>query len=264
MSDASSPDSATLPPSISLPLLSSSSSSSFVSNKTLKKVFLIHGKDPQHLIEKIIRERIYSSLFWREKCVFSPSSDVNSNSNSAIITANLNILSLANRHLDHIGGVYGGSLKATPFICLLLKMLQLGIDNEWVIDNLISNQNIGSNNSDHDDFIDKNVNNHTANSQKIKIGGNKYIRALGLFYLRLTGVPSSRVYKILEPHLEDYSKLRIRLNDGTYSLITMDQWIEELLWQDRSLGIILPRLVKRIVLEDSGELSEGRLSAFVL
>lgn len=28
----------------------------------------IHGRHPLHLVEKIIRERIQASLYWKEKC----------------------------------------------------------------------------------------------------------------------------------------------------------------------------------------------------
>ena len=36
--------------------------------------------------------------------------------------------------LDCIGGVYGGNTKATPFMCLLLKMLQIQPDKDIVIE----------------------------------------------------------------------------------------------------------------------------------
>ena len=36
--------------------------------------------------------------------------------------------------LDHIGGVYGGSIKPTPFLCLILKMLQIQPHKDIVIE----------------------------------------------------------------------------------------------------------------------------------
>lgn len=36
--------------------------------------------------------------------------------------------------LDHIGGVYGGSIQPTPFICLAQKMLQIQPDKDIVIE----------------------------------------------------------------------------------------------------------------------------------
>jgi len=36
--------------------------------------------------------------------------------------------------LDHIGGVYGGNIKPTPFLCLILKMLQIQPHKDIVIE----------------------------------------------------------------------------------------------------------------------------------
>ena len=36
--------------------------------------------------------------------------------------------------LDHIGGVFGGNIKPTPFLCLLLKMLQIQPHKDIVIE----------------------------------------------------------------------------------------------------------------------------------
>lgn len=86
----------------------------------------------------------------------------------------------------------------------------------------------------------------------------KYLRALGAYYWRLVA-GSVEVYQELEPLLLDYRKLRVRLHDGKFSLTTMDQFIDDLLREDRVLEVILPRLTKRTVLEDNGDL-EARTS----
>jgi pre-mRNA-splicing factor 38A len=39
-----------------------------MANKTLSSVQTIHGTNPQFLIEKIIRGRIYDSPYWKEHC----------------------------------------------------------------------------------------------------------------------------------------------------------------------------------------------------
>jgi len=85
--------------------------------------------------------------------------------------------------LDCIGGTYGGHNYPTKFICLILKMLQIqpSID---VIETLITN----------DDY--------------------KYVRALGAFYLRLTGT-TIQIFKMLEPLYNDYAKLRVLNGDGS-------------------------------------------------
>ena len=36
--------------------------------------------------------------------------------------------------LDHVGGVFGGNIKPTPFLCLLLKMLQIQPTKDIVIE----------------------------------------------------------------------------------------------------------------------------------
>ena len=36
--------------------------------------------------------------------------------------------------LDHVGGVFSGNIKPTPFICLILKMLQIQPSKDIVIE----------------------------------------------------------------------------------------------------------------------------------
>merc|ERR1712079_818020 len=86
----------------------------------------------------------------------------------------------------------------------------------------------------------------------------KYVRALGAFYLRLIGT-SMDCYKYLEPLLNDYRKVRVQGRDGKFALSHMDEFIDELLTQDRHCDVILPRIQKRHVLEESNDL-EPRVS----
>jgi len=65
--------------------------------------------------------------------------------------------------LDHVGGTHGATKEPTPFLWLILKLLQIQPETE-VIDEYISDE----------DF--------------------KYLRALGLFYSRLVENPKD-VYK---------------------------------------------------------------------
>lgn len=39
-----------------------------MANKTHKDAISVHGTNPQYLIEKIIRTRIYESRYWKEDC----------------------------------------------------------------------------------------------------------------------------------------------------------------------------------------------------
>mmetsp|Transcript_2727 Transcript_2727/g.4241 ORF Transcript_2727/g.4241 Transcript_2727/m.4241 type:complete len:556 (-) Transcript_2727:63-1730(-) len=130
--------------------------------------------------------------------------------------------------LQTIGGSYGPNNKPTRFICLICKMLQIQPE-DGIIDELISNE----------DF--------------------KYVRALGAFYLRLTGRPAD-IYSKLEPLYNDYRRLRVRLNDG-WKILHVDEFVDELLKEERVCGIALPRLPKREALVDGGYLDGERVSA---
>jgi len=129
--------------------------------------------------------------------------------------------------LRYCGGVYAGNIKPTPFMCLTLKMLQIQPQKDIVIE-FIRNE----------DF--------------------KYVRALGAYYMRLTGT-SLDCYKYLEPLLNDYRKIRFRDRNGQYHLSHMDEFVDLLLREDRVCDIQLPRLQKRHVLEENNEL-ETRVS----
>ncbi len=138
------------------------------------------------------------------------------------------VLEKAVNHLQAIGGSYGGNNKPTRFLCLILKMLQIQPD-EGIIDELINNEEF------------------------------KYVRAVGVFYLRLTGRPAE-IYEKLEPLYNDYRKLRCR-NLTDWKILYMDEFIDELLVNERVCGIALPRLPKREMLEEAGYLDGPRRSA---
>lgn len=131
-------------------------------------------------------------------------------------------------HLQAIGGSYGGNSKPTRFLSLILKMLQIQPD-EGIVDELINNEEF------------------------------KYVRALGIFYLRLTGRPAE-IYEKLEPLYNNYRKLRFR-NPSDWILMHMDEFVDELLRNERVCGIALPRLPKREMLEEAGYLDGPRRSA---
>ncbi|TBU50157.1 PRP38 family-domain-containing protein [Dichomitus squalens] len=122
--------------------------------------------------------------------------------------------------LKAIGGVYGNQ-KPTEFLCLLLKLLQIQPEKEILLEYLQA-----------DEF--------------------KYLRALAAFYIRMTFRPAE-VYEILEPLLKDYRKLRY-LGMGGYTLTHMDELVDQLLTEERVCDLILPRITKRDVLEDLGEI----------
>ncbi|XP_033228756.1 pre-mRNA-splicing factor 38A [Belonocnema kinseyi] len=183
-----------------------------MANRTVKDAKSIRGTNPQYLVEKIIRSRIYDSKYWKEECF--------------ALTAEL----LVDKAMDlrYIGGIYGGNTKPSPFLCLILKMLQIQPEKDIIVE-FIKNEEF------------------------------KYVRALGALYMRLTGT-SLDCYKYLEPLFNDNRKMRRQTKQGKFELVHMDEFIDELLREERSCDVILPRIQKRHVLEENNEL-EGKVSA---
>ncbi|XP_071952597.1 pre-mRNA-splicing factor 38A-like [Antedon mediterranea] len=183
-----------------------------MANRTVKDANSVKGTNPQYLVEKITRSRIYESKYWKEQC-FALSAE---------------LLVDKAMELRYIGGVFGGNVKPSPFLCLILKMLQIQPEKDIVIE-FIKN----------DDF--------------------KYVRCLGAMYLRLIG-ESVEIYKYLEPLYNDYRKIRFQNNNGGYELTHIDEFIDQLLHEERVCSIILPRIQKRYILEEAEKL-ELRVSA---
>lgn len=183
-----------------------------MANRTVKDAKCVHGTNPQYLVEKIIRSRIYDSKYWKEECF--------------ALTAELLVDKAM--ELRFLGGVHGGNIKPTPFLCLTLKMLQIQPEKDIVVE-FIKNEEF------------------------------KYVRALGAFYMRLTGT-SLDCYKYLEPLYNDNRKLRRQNRQSQFELVHMDELIDELLRDERVCDVILPRVQKRLVLEENNEL-EAKVSA---
>lgn len=131
-------------------------------------------------------------------------------------------------YVDFVGGTYGTTQKPSPFLCLAFKLLQL---------------------APGDDVL----------REYLEYGGEKfkYLRALALFYVRLTR-PAKDVYTTLEPYLEDRRKLKRKGRAGT-SLTFMDVFVDDLLTKERVCATSLWKMPKRDVLEDL-EVLEPRVS----
>lgn len=183
-----------------------------MANRTVKDAKSVRGTNPQYIVEKIIRSRIYDSKYWKEECF--------------ALTAELLVDKAM--ELRFIGGVFGGNIKPTPFLCLILKMLQIQPEKDIIVE-FVKN----------DEF--------------------KYVRALGAMYMRLVGT-SIDCYKYLEPLLNDGRKLRQQTREGAYVLTHMDEFVDSLLRDERVCDVILPRIQKRYVLEENNEL-EPKVSA---
>lgn len=89
-----------------------------MANRTDPAAKSIRGTNPQNLVEKIVRSKIYQNTYWKEQCF------------------GLTAETLVDKamELDHLGGTYGGSRKPTPFMCLIMKMLQIQPDKEIVVE----------------------------------------------------------------------------------------------------------------------------------
>ncbi|KAA6372738.1 MAG: putative Pre-mRNA-splicing factor 38A [Streblomastix strix] len=170
-------------------------------NRVNQKALLVHQQNPMFLVEKITRDKIMNTQYWKE-------------SSETLIDKAI--------ALNHIGGTYGGNRKPTPFLCLILKMLQLQPDQRIILE-YINNE------------------------------ASKYLRVIGAYYYRLTA-PSEDVYKNLEPLYNDYRKIRFRNVDGNATIIHVDEFIDELLTKKNVCDIALPRIQKRQELEKIGKL----------
>ena len=172
-----------------------------------------NGLNPATILEKAVTERIVDSYFWKEQCFGVNEADV---------------VDRVVEHVRFIGGTYGVSQKPAPFLCLVLKLLQL---------------------APHDNVL----------KLYLGYGGErfKYLRALAAMYVRLTR-RAEDVHKLLEPLLEDRRKLRKRAR-GVMVLTYVDEFVDDLLVKDRVCATSLWKMSTRDMLEDLGVL-EPRVS----
>ncbi|OCF43589.1 pre-mRNA-splicing factor 38A [Kwoniella heveanensis CBS 569] len=94
-----------------------------MANSALRGTKSIHGGNPQFLIEKVIRARIYDSLYWKEQCF-------------ALTAESIIDKAIA---LHSLGGVTDRQTP-TPFISLTLKLLQLQPEKEILIEYLLAEE----------------------------------------------------------------------------------------------------------------------------
>lgn len=89
-----------------------------MANRTDPLAKNIRGTNPQNLVETIVRKKIHDHTFWKEQCF------------------GLTAETLVDKamELDHVGGTFGGNRKPTPFLCLVLKMLQIQPEKEIVVE----------------------------------------------------------------------------------------------------------------------------------
>lgn len=181
--------------------------------------------DPSAYLSIILRVRIYSSRYWKQRC-FGLDAET--------------ILEKA-KDLDHIGFGSGGMNRPSPFACLLAKLLQISPSIEIMQAYL--------------DFSGGKPTNSVAEQQR----DLRYMRALVATYIRMVGT-SRLVFRLLEPLLSDYRKVNILQTDGRYERISMDEFLGSLLNCDSNLllGIALPVLTRRNIVESRGDIGAYR------
>eukprot|EP01023_Acetabularia_acetabulum_P023914 TRINITY_DN23240_c0_g1_i3.p1 TRINITY_DN23240_c0_g1~~TRINITY_DN23240_c0_g1_i3.p1 ORF type:complete len:327 (-),score=50.09 TRINITY_DN23240_c0_g1_i3:189-1139(-) len=89
-----------------------------MANKTDPEAISVRGTNPQNLVEKIVREKIYNTVYWKKDCF------------------GLNAETLVDRavELKAVGGTAGGNRLPCDFMCLILKMLQIQPDKDIIIE----------------------------------------------------------------------------------------------------------------------------------
>lgn len=103
-----------------------------MANRTAKEAATVKGTNPQFLVEKIIRHRIYDSQYWKEFCFALTGTtllvyfSIKYHSAELIVDRGM--------ELRYVGGIYAGNVKPTPFLCLILKMLQIQPEKDIVIE----------------------------------------------------------------------------------------------------------------------------------
>ncbi|RCK63787.1 Pre-mRNA-splicing factor 38 [Candida viswanathii] len=168
------------------------------------------------LIEPIIRHRIQDSIFYKQHLY---------------LTNEATILPVITQHVDFIGGT-DSSNRPSVFISCLFRMLELEPSKEII----------------------------TTYLTQLNFNEFKYLTALTLIYIRLV-YKSEEIYTIFDPYFQDFRKLRVKLKSPVFDLMRiprhytishMDEWVDELLTNERVIDLILPRLVPRMTLVERG------------
>jgi len=89
-----------------------------MANRTDSQAETVHGTNPQYLVDRIIRNKIYNDAYWKEFCF------------------GLTTESLIDRasEIDYVAGTFGGRRRPAKFLCLFLKMLQIQPDEEVILE----------------------------------------------------------------------------------------------------------------------------------
>lgn len=198
-----------------------------MANKTDQRALHAHGSDPQHLLPPTVRNAVYNSVFWNQTCFGLNLADL---VHVAVRVRFISGLNLVNR-------------QPSPFLCLLLKLLQLSPDADQIAVFLQQSE-------------------------------FKYARLLAAFYVRLIDTPVN-IYNKLEPLLSDSRRVVIVPDSAietpqipslkpsatqktapSFILVYVDMVIDALLRSTELFGIPLPRIPPRPLLVETNQLQQ--------
>jgi pre-mRNA-splicing factor 38A len=166
---------------------------------------------------------VYASRYWKERCF--------------ALTAE----SLVDRisDVEAVGFLFGGFSRPTPFLCLVVKLMQIKPDTETL-----------------DAYLSLSDGPLTEDAG-LRRSDMRYLRAVAAVYCRLSLYRSHELYGRLEPLFKDGRKLAVVHADGRADWWTMDGLVDALLSQQGEpvLGLSLPPIVKRTIFEKRRQLT---------
>jgi pre-mRNA-splicing factor 38A len=145
----------------------------------------------------VLRKRIQRNQFWVDKCADA---------------SFLDVVSLA-ADLEYIEGFIGEAGRPTPFVCLLLRLMQLQPTGE-LLDEMIRQDKL------------------------------KYLKFIAITLVRLVEEDPTIVHAALDVGLAQYTSLRVRTESGEVSVMPFDLVCEKLT-SSSLFGIPLPSLLSR-------------------
>ena len=178
-----------------------------------------HVANKAGLVEPIVRHRVQDSLFYKQYLH---------------LTNEQTLLPVIVEHVHYVGGT-DASTRPSPFLCCLVRMLEIEPDLEIIQIYLRQNG--------HREF--------------------KYLTALTVLYCRMV-MSASEFYAVHDEFIRDYRKLRFRpknpvVIDGDvvhYTIRHMDEWVDEVATADRVVDVKTPFMNHRSVYVARGEVDE--------
>lgn len=169
-----------------------------------------------NIIETIVRNRIKDSIFYKQYL---------------FLTNEQTILPIIINQVHCLAGLDSNN-RPSNFLCCLLRLLEINPSRE-IINLFLS----------YPQF--------------------KYLTCLTLMFIRLTRSPVE-IYTLFDTYNANYSKIRMlssspKIVNGipiNYSISYIDEFVDNLIHQERYLGIILPRIEPRYKLAERGVVLE--------